>query len=313
MRRGLLTHNAPTLGMLALVLLLSGCGGTGESVDDATVTITEPGANVPVATATVPGAAETGAPGAPAEAAATTAPPGATKASGFGTLKGRVIFGGEAPAQAVLVAEGDTTKKDPQVCAASPIKSQRLVVDPATKGVRYAIVYIPRPTAVSPEAESAAKSAHLEFDQKGCVFEPHVLAVMKGATVNIKSSDPVGHNVHFQLTNISKNESIQPGSAPVALQPKVGETRPGSVVCDIHPWMKAWWYVANGPYFAVTDEQGQFEIANAPAGTQKVVVWQEAVNPAFVTASSGDPVEIKANEVTTKDFTIQPGQVKPES
>jgi hypothetical protein len=303
---------ATGLGLTAALLLAVGCGSSGESVDDATVTITEPGANLPVAAEGAATATGEAAPAAPAETTAATPAPAATPAAGFGTLKGRVTFAGDPPAPTVLVPKGDTSKKDPQVCAAETIQSERLVVDPASKGVRYAIVYIPRPTAVSPEAESAAKAATPVFDQKNCVFIPHVMAVMKGANVQIKSSDPVGHNVHFQLTNITKNESIQPGSAPVPLVPKVGETRPGSVVCDIHPWMKAWWYVANNPYFAVTDAEGNYEIKGVPAGTQKVVVWQEAVHPAFVTASSGDPVDIQPDGETTKDFVIQPNQIKPE-
>jgi plastocyanin len=304
---------ATGLGLAAALLLAAGCGGSGETVDDATVTVTEPGANQPVAAATAPGAEPSpAAPAAPAAAAAATPAPAATKAAGFGTLKGRVTFAGNPPPPTVLVPQGDTSKKDPQVCAAQTITSQRLIVDPETKGVRYALVYIPRPTAVSPEAESAAKAANPVFDQRGCVFDPHVMAVMKGTAVTVKSSDPVGHNVHFYLANLSKNESIQPGSAPLTVQPRAAESRPGSVTCDIHPWMKAWWYVANNPYFAVTDEQGNYEIKNVPAGTQKVVVWQEAVLPAFVTASSGDPVEIRADSETNQDFVIQPGQIKPE-
>ena len=38
--------------------------------------------------------------------------------------------------------------------------------------------------------------------------------------------------------------------------------------------------VLDNPYFAVTDDKGNFEIKNVPAGTQKVVVWQEAVKGA---------------------------------
>jgi hypothetical protein len=80
----------------------------------------------------------------------------------------------------------------------------------------------------------------------------------------------------------------------------------------MHPWMKAWRMVVDHPYFAVTDAKGDFEIKNAPAGTQKVVVWQEAVKNGFVTASSGDEVVIKANDATEKDFTIDPGKILPE-
>ena len=63
--------------------------------------------------------------------------------------------------------------------------------------------------------------------------------------------------------------------------------------------------VLDNPYFAVTDENGNFEIKNVPAGTQKVVVWQEAVKGSgFVTAPSGEEVTIKANDTTVKEFKI---------
>ena len=54
--------------------------------------------------------------------------------------------------------------------------------------------------------------------------------------------------------------------------------------------------VVDHPYIAVTDAKGNFEIKNVPAGTQKVVVWQEAVG--FVTAPSGEDVTIKPNDTT---------------
>ena len=68
--------------------------------------------------------------------------------------------------------------------------------------------------------------------------------------------------------------------------------------------------VLDNPYFAVTDDKGNFEIKNVPAGTQKVVAWQEATG--FVTAPSGEDVTIKAGaDATTKDFTVDPSKVKP--
>ena len=68
--------------------------------------------------------------------------------------------------------------------------------------------------------------------------------------------------------------------------------------------------VFDHPYFAVTDAKGYFEIKNAPAGTQKVVVWQEAVDKnGFVTAPSGDEVVIKANDSVVKDFKVEPSRL----
>jgi hypothetical protein len=73
--------------------------------------------------------------------------------------------------------------------------------------------------------------------------------------------------------------------------------------------MEAYWMVVDHPYITVTDDKGYFEIKNAPAGTQKIVVWQEAVG--FVTPGSGEDVNIKANDTTTKDFNIDPARVRP--
>ena len=72
--------------------------------------------------------------------------------------------------------------------------------------------------------------------------------------------------------------------------------------------MTAYWHVLDHPYFAVTNEKGEFEIKNVPAGTQKVVVWQEATR--YVTPTSGKEVNIAANGETVQEFTIDVAKVK---
>jgi hypothetical protein len=134
---------------------------------------------------------------------------------------------------------------------------------------------------------------------------------MTNVPVTLKSGDMANHNVNFQLKNITQNPVLAPG-ATLTVDPQSPERLPGPVTCNIHPWMQSYWMVLDHPYFAVTDEKGNFEIKNAPAGTQKVVVWQEAVG--FVTASgAGEDVTIKANDTTTKDWTIDPVKVRPSS
>lgn len=287
-----------------LLLGFAGCGGQGSKTDEAVVLPSEPRVET-ASTTTTPGAAS------PAPASTSNAPapadtaPAAGGTGGFGILKGRVVFNGTPPEAPLL----DTKAKDPEVCAKTPVKSQRLVVDPETKGVKYALVYIPKPTSVSPEAKSAAEGATVDFDQKGCMFDPHVLAFMKGAKVTLKSSDPVNHNINAKLrTNAPYNSLLTPNQA-VSFDPPAAEKGPVEVTCDIHPWMKAFWLILDNPYFAVTDDKGNFEIKNVPAGSQKVVVWEEAVT--YVTPASGTAVAVKANETTTApDFSIDPSKVK---
>lgn len=310
----LVASTCATIALLGL-FWVSGCGGSAEKIDEGVVQVSEPS---PTSTGTAAGAgtpppAASGTDTASADSAKGAAAPASTGATaeGWGTLKGRVVFGGDAPAAKVLIEQGKAPK-DPQVCSTSPIMSERLSVNPENKGVRYAIVYIPKPTRVNPDAEKAALQANVEFDQEKCVFVPHVMAVYKGATVHVLNSDSVGHNVNLRLRFNAANFAVQP-AAKVAQTVRTAESRPGEVVCDIHPWMKAWWLVSSSPYFAVTDENGNFEIPNVPAGEQKVVVWAEALNPGTVTAAAGDPVTISpGGEPTVKEFTLDPAKVKPE-
>jgi hypothetical protein len=83
----------------------------------------------------------------------------------------------------------------------------------------------------------------------------------------------------------------------------VFEARPLAVTCDIHPWMKGYVMVFNHPFYAVTGEDGSFEIKGVPAGTQNVNLWQERVG--YVTGNNrGTPVQVKAGD------TVDLGEVK---
>jgi plastocyanin len=302
---------------LAAALLLSvvGCGGGKGPESGEAVVVPEPNA-VPAVGTTTPstptGRGTSTSTPAPTPAATTPAAATSTTAEGWGTLKGQVTLKGDPPKPKELVAKG-SAPKDPTVCAKdAPILSERLVVDNATKGVKNVLVYIPKPTKVNEEAKSNAQTAQVVFDQEKCTFTPHVLAVMTGAKVDLKNSDPVNHNINSRLRNNPFNKLLS-ASQDVPQPVDAPERTPGELTCDIHPWMRSYWMVLDHPYFAVTDEKGNFEIKNVPSGTQKVVVWQEAVTPnKFVTAPSGDSVDIKANDTTTKDFAIDATKVSPE-
>jgi plastocyanin len=296
----------------ALVFSVAGCGGKGTETGDAVV-VPSPGTNLPTAGTSAPAASSEATPSAAATPAApATASAAPAKAGGWGTLKGQVTLKGTAPKPKELAEKGKAPK-DPNVCAAdAPIMSERLVVDESTKGVKNVLIYLPKPTAVNEEAKSQAQSATIVFDQVKCVFVPHVLGVMTGLKVELKNSDAVNHNINSRLKNNGFNKLLS-ASKEESLAVSEAERTPGELTCDIHNWMKAYWMVMDNPYFAVTDATGNYEIKNVPAGTQKVVVWQEAVAPkGFVSAPSGDAVDVKAGDATTKDFVIDAGKLLPE-
>lgn len=302
-----LTGLAASLSV-SLAAIVAGCGA--DTTDKAVVTVSEPSAAAKANATTAPANASANA--APAANSAEAPAAAATSSEGWGTLKGRVVFAGDAPAAKILIAQGDKDVKDAAVCAKNEIDSERLVVNKANKGVRYAIVYLPKPTAVNKEAEAASKKVEVVFDQKNCTFTPHVLATMKGTSVSVTSSDPVNHNTNGVGFNYNPkfNTPTAPGSAPNSVLLKAAEPKPAEVNCDIHNWMKSYWFVAPNPYFAVTDADGNFEIKNVPAGDQKVVVWCESIGPGTLTAASGDTVAIKAGGETSKEFTLDASKVK---
>jgi hypothetical protein len=282
-----------------------GCGGPGTESSDAVVTPDSSVSSTPAPKASAVPAAGTAAP------TPTAAAP--VKAEGYGTLKGQVTFAGDPPAAKVLFEKGKAAK-DPDVCAKdAALISERLLVDGGSKGVKNVLVYLSKPTSVSDEAKKAYAASTILFDQIQCVFEPHVLGIMANSPITLKSSDPVNHNINAKLKQSSAFNSLLAPRGETKYTPTGAERMPAEVTCDIHPWMKAWWMVLDHPYFAVTDAKGYFEIKIAPAGTQKVVVWQEAVDKnGFITAPSGQELVIKANDSVVQDFKLEPSRLRPE-
>jgi len=238
---------------------------------------------------------------------------GLTTQAGFGTIKGRLVWGGaEVPAPKVLIEKGQAPK-DPQVCAqAEAIPSRDLVVDPSTKGVRYGFAFLVRPSGTNPEAVQAlvAKAPKVEVDQKNCEFIPYVAALHQDQGLVLKSSDPVNHNIRYTaFTNGSFNQILPPnGQVEVKL---VAERRPIPLACDIHPWMKGYLMVFDHPFFAITGEDGSFEITGVPPGAHKLVLWQEKVGYANQGGATGLPVTVAAGQVSDVGaVTLDPAKGK---
>ena len=81
---------------------------------------------------------------------------------------------------------------------------------------------------------------------------------------------------------------------------------PFYIKCDVHPWMKSWVLVQDHPYFAVTDEKGNFKIENIPSGTYEVIAWQEKFKMKRAITKT---IEIKDATATKQDFLF----IKPAS
>lgn len=201
----------------------------------------------------------------------------------WGTIKGKFVFQGDAPAAAALKAD-----KDVEVCGKHKLLAEELVVG-ADKGIQNVVVFVrDKGVKVNPEVAAAAKGQKVELDNKDCRFEPHVVFVQTGQELVIKNSDTVGHNSNItSLKNPPSNTLIPAGgTAPVKFS--VEESIPAGVTCNIHPWMKAWVVVRGNPYAAVTKPDGSFEIKGVPVGEVELQLWHEkAGNLAEVATAQG--------------------------
>ena len=195
--------------------------------------------------------------------------------TGWATLKGRFTISGDAPEPTRLSVTGG----DAAVCApgGKPVLSERLVVG-NDGGIRDVLVYCT--TKLDPAEPFTHPSAapgiggEVEFDQKECVFLSHVFAMQSGQTLKILNSDPVGHNTKIDGTPINQ---IVGANSFITYTPKDEWKKPNPVSCSIHPWMSANLIVRENGYFAITDESGNFEIPNLPAGVElEFRIWQEA-------------------------------------
>jgi plastocyanin len=149
--------------------------------------------------------------------------------------------------------------------------SEDLLVGPQ-RGVRNAVVWLQTPPQ---GAAGEAAPQKVEMDQKGCVFVPHVVLVPAGGTVEFLNSDRLLHNLHsVSRENPSFNRTQPRGRAiPIAFaRPEIIR-----VNCDLHSWMRAWVVVADHPFYALTNEAGEFALPNVPPGKYTLQIWQETL------------------------------------
>ena len=110
---------------------------------------------------------------------------------------------------------------------------------------------------------------------KDCRFVPHVVGVRAGQRVSIINNDPTVHNTHpTPRINREWNMSQAPGGEPF-ITTFIHPEQFIPVKDNHHSWERAIVGVFAHPFFAVSDQLGNYEIRGLPPGTYKLVVWHE--------------------------------------
>ncbi len=117
------------------------------------------------------------------------------------------------------------------------------------------------------------------MDQKSLLFQPHVLAVQVGETVQFLNSDKVQHNIFWPSISGNKKLSHNMGTWPSGEQRPFKFDVPGVVplLCNVHPEMSGYIVVSPTPYYAIADASGNFKIEDVPDGSYTLSAWHEGM------------------------------------
>ena len=218
-------------------------------------------------------------------------PEGVAASNGGGTVTGKVAFTGTPPVSQSIAFGAE--KQCALIHGDHPPIKEDLVVNP-NGTVRDVLVYVTEavPGDFTPPAEP------LVFEQRGCVFAPHVGAVMAGQPIEVRNDDPVLHNVRAQSKLGQSFNIAQPvqgmKTTKVMKKPEVGIP----LKCDVHFWMTAYLHVLAHPFFAVTGEDGAFTLSGLPPGTYTLEAWHSALGTRQAT------VTVQGAETQTVEFTL---------
>ena len=197
-----------------------------------------------------------------------------------GEVKGAINFTGTAPVLKPLLVTKD------QVTCGKSMPDETIEV---SKGKLANVVVTVKGVPTRPGITQVV------IDQHECRYHPHVQAATVGSGLQIINSDPLLHNIHGYLGQVTAFNVAMP-----LKDQKVNKKldKPGlvRVKCDVHSWMGAFIVVVDGPA-AVSAADGAFEIKDVPPGTYTVTAWHEKLGEKTA------QVTVPATGAATVDFS----------
>src|SRR5436853_6185038 len=122
-----------------------------------------------------------------------------------------------------------------------------------------------------------APAQHPVMDQKGLMFQPHLMVVPQGTTVDFLNSDKVAHNVFWTSVGGNKKLTHNLGTWPQGEKRSFKFDNPGAVplLCNVHPEMSGYIVVSPTTYYATTDHSGYYKIKNATDGSYTITACDD--------------------------------------
>ncbi len=208
-------------------------------------------------------------------------------------VSGQATLSGTTPAETTIKMNAD-----PKCIALydEPVTTSFYSVDD-DGGLANVFVYIKNP----PEGDHPVPSSPVVLRQKGCLYAPFVSGVRVDQTLRIENNDDNLHNVRAIARENRPFNIGQPAQTPP--RDKTFKLPENAIrfKCDVHPWMEAWVFAMDHPFFAITATDGSFEIDGLPAGDYILVAWHSKLGEQEQTISVGTDGSASA------DFTFEGG------
>lgn len=207
-----------------------------------------------------------------------------------GTVSGKVTYTGTPAKPRPIDMSNEPT------CArqhATPLMSETVVTG-ANHALANVVVYIS--TGAPDEGQVPAQA--VTFEQKGCQYVPHVLAMHTGQEVKIVNNDQTSHNVHLLAkANRKWNKSQPPGATPIVDKYDKEEFIP--VKCNVHSWMRGYLAVLKTSHVDVSKEDGGFKLPDLPPGRYTITAWHESYG------TQTAEVSVAGNETKDVNFSFK--------
>jgi hypothetical protein len=210
-----------------------------------------------------------------------------------GSITGFVGVAGSASVSGAVAAPRPIDMSGDAYCQrvnSAPVLDQAVVAD-AQGRLADVVIYVKEGAAGS---GGSAPQDSVVLDQQNCMYTPRTVALLANQALVIRNSDQTLHNVHVRPSRNREFNLGQPlrgtRSRRTFSLPEVGI----AVACDIHGWMHASIAVFDHPYFAVTNADGSFSIADLPAGDYVIEAWHATLGTQQqrVTVASGAPAQV---------------------
>jgi len=214
-----------------------------------------------------------------------------TTVSNGGTITGKIMLAGKEPPP---LAFSLITNNNTEFCGRISTGNGWRLIDEfhvaPDGGLKNAVVFLEGVQQGKPFSETQPAQVIVE----DCVFAPWLLVVRDPQPIQIKNMDPIIHDVQiyetapfgakvmlhrplrlnpFHPKDLLKDHQHKPGEAMIDTIQFTQGRRIFFLECGFHPFMQAWGLAVNNPYYAVTDQNGNFTLPDIPEGVYKLVAW----------------------------------------